>query len=188
VPSNYPRVRKISVELGRFHWIHWTAGMNCIGRHRWQHASYELGNNCKGNLVLDLHWHLKPKFKWSCCRSNITTTINDKWLRTSVSFHRDQQFRTRETEAKYSILFGSTHCIMHNIPCWGPNSRSAGKDVQVFMESKTYYNIHIKSKAIPVIGRGGLYGCKMSRITHCVDNRLIDGGKVVSPTPWGKWL
>jgi hypothetical protein len=39
----------------------------------------------------------------------------------------------------------------------------------------------IKSKAIPVTGRGGLWGCEMLRIPHCLDNRLINGGKVVSP-------
>jgi hypothetical protein len=37
-------------------------------------------------------------------------------------------------------------------------------------------------KAIPVTGRGGLQGCKISRISHWLDNRLTDGGKVVSPT------
>jgi hypothetical protein len=36
-------------------------------------------------------------------------------------------------------------------------------------------------KAIRVTGRGGLYGCRMLRIPHCLDSRLIDGGKVVSP-------
>jgi hypothetical protein len=36
-----------------------------------------------------------------------------------------------------------------------------------------------KSKAIPITGCGGL---EMLRIPHCLDNRLIDGGKVVSPT------
>jgi hypothetical protein len=30
--------------------------------------------------------------------------------------------------------------------------------------------------------RGGLYGCEMLRITHCLDNRLTNGGEVVSPT------
>jgi hypothetical protein len=29
---------------------------------------------------------------------------------------------------------------------------------------------------------GGCEGCEMLRIPHCLDNRLIDGGKVVSPT------
>jgi hypothetical protein len=39
-----------------------------------------------------------------------------------------------------------------------------------------------KSKAVLVIGRGGLYGCEMLRIPHCLDNWLVDGGKVVSTT------
>jgi hypothetical protein len=39
-----------------------------------------------------------------------------------------------------------------------------------------------KSKSIPVTGRGGLQGCKMIRIPHCLANLLTDGGKVVSPT------
>jgi hypothetical protein len=39
-----------------------------------------------------------------------------------------------------------------------------------------------KSKAIPVTGCGGPYGCKMLRIPHCLDSRLTDGGKVVRPT------
>jgi hypothetical protein len=37
-------------------------------------------------------------------------------------------------------------------------------------------------KAIPVTSREGLSGCKMLKIPHCLDNRLTDGGKVVSPT------
>jgi hypothetical protein len=40
----------------------------------------------------------------------------------------------------------------------------------------------IKSKAIPVAGRGGPQGCEMLRIPHCLDKRLVDGGEVVSPT------
>jgi hypothetical protein len=36
------------------------------------------------------------------------------------------------------------------------------------------------NKSIPVTGRGGLYGCEMLRIPHCLNNRLTDGGKVVS--------
>jgi hypothetical protein len=39
-----------------------------------------------------------------------------------------------------------------------------------------------KSKAIPVTGRGGLQGCEMLRISHCLDNRLTDFGEVVSAT------
>jgi hypothetical protein len=33
-----------------------------------------------------------------------------------------------------------------------------------------------------VTGRGGLWGCKMLRIPPCLDSRLTDGGKIVSPT------
>jgi hypothetical protein len=38
-----------------------------------------------------------------------------------------------------------------------------------------------KSKAIPITGCGWLHACEMLRIPHCLDNRLTDGGKVVSP-------
>jgi hypothetical protein len=38
------------------------------------------------------------------------------------------------------------------------------------------YSWKKKSKVIPVTGRGGMYGCKMSRFTHCLDNRFKDGG------------
>jgi hypothetical protein len=37
-------------------------------------------------------------------------------------------------------------------------------------------------KAIPVTGRGGPYGCETSRFPHLLDNRLTDGGEVVSLT------
>jgi hypothetical protein len=40
----------------------------------------------------------------------------------------------------------------------------------------------VKSKAIPVTGLGGLLSSEMLRITHCLDNRLTDVGKVASPT------
>jgi hypothetical protein len=38
------------------------------------------------------------------------------------------------------------------------------------------------AKAIPVTCRGGLWCCQMLKIPHCLDSRLTDGGKVVSPT------
>jgi hypothetical protein len=37
-----------------------------------------------------------------------------------------------------------------------------------------------KGKAIPVTGRGEPYGCETSRFPHFLDNRLTDGGEVVS--------
>jgi hypothetical protein len=39
-----------------------------------------------------------------------------------------------------------------------------------------------ESKGIPLTGRGDPYGCEMLRFPHFLDNRLIDGGKAVSPT------
>jgi hypothetical protein len=45
-----------------------------------------------------------------------------------------------------------------------------------------YIYIYIKDKAIPVTGRGGPQGCETSRIPHFLDNRLTDGGEVLSLT------
>jgi hypothetical protein len=39
-----------------------------------------------------------------------------------------------------------------------------------------------KGKAIPVTGREGPQGCETSRLPHFLDNRLTDGGEVVSYT------
>jgi hypothetical protein len=39
-----------------------------------------------------------------------------------------------------------------------------------------------KIKPLPVTDRGGLYGCEVLRIPHCLDNWLTTGGKVVRPT------
>jgi hypothetical protein len=38
------------------------------------------------------------------------------------------------------------------------------------------------NKDIPVSGHGGPSGCERLRLPHYLDKRLIDGGKVVSPT------
>jgi hypothetical protein len=40
-----------------------------------------------------------------------------------------------------------------------------------------------KGKAILVTGRGGPYGCETSRLPHFLDNRVTDGGEVISLTP-----
>jgi hypothetical protein len=39
-----------------------------------------------------------------------------------------------------------------------------------------------KVKAIPVTGRDGPYGCETSRLPYFLENRLTDGGEVVSLT------
>jgi hypothetical protein len=38
------------------------------------------------------------------------------------------------------------------------------------------------SKGIPVRGREGPWGCETSSLPHYLEDQLIDGGKVVSPT------
>jgi hypothetical protein len=43
-------------------------------------------------------------------------------------------------------------------------------------------NFTRKGKAIPVTGRGGPQGCETSRLPHFLDNRLTDGGEIVSLT------
>jgi hypothetical protein len=40
-----------------------------------------------------------------------------------------------------------------------------------------------KGKAIPVTGRASTQGCETSRFPHFLENRLTDGGEVVSLTP-----
>jgi hypothetical protein len=40
----------------------------------------------------------------------------------------------------------------------------------------------IKGKIMPVTGRGGPHGCETSKLPHFLDNRLTDGGEVVSLT------
>jgi hypothetical protein len=39
-----------------------------------------------------------------------------------------------------------------------------------------------KGKDILVTGHGGPWGCERLRLPHYLDKRLLDGGKVVSPT------
>jgi hypothetical protein len=50
---------------------------------------------------------------------------------------------------------------------------------QKWGKKKKYIYIYIY---IPVKGRGGHWGWEMLRISHCIDNRITDGGKFVSLT------
>jgi hypothetical protein len=45
-----------------------------------------------------------------------------------------------------------------------------------------YIKGKVKGKAIPVTGREDPEGCETSRFPHFLDNRLTDGGEVISPT------
>jgi hypothetical protein len=42
--------------------------------------------------------------------------------------------------------------------------------------------VKLKKWSYTVTASGGLCGCWMLRIPHCLDNRLTEGGEVVSPT------
>jgi hypothetical protein len=44
-------------------------------------------------------------------------------------------------------------------------------------------NKYKKRKAISVTGRGDPWGCETSRLPHFLENRITDGGEVVSLTP-----
>jgi hypothetical protein len=46
----------------------------------------------------------------------------------------------------------------------------------LLFHSKYPKNKKEKGKAIPVTGRGGLYGCEKLRIPYCIGNWLTDGG------------
>jgi hypothetical protein len=43
---------------------------------------------------------------------------------------------------------------------------------------------YLKLKLSPETSHDGLQVCEMLRIPHCLDSRLTDGDKVVSPTHW----
>jgi hypothetical protein len=46
--------------------------------------------------------------------------------------------------------------------------------------SSVEHLVYLRGKAIPVTGREGPWGCERPRLPHFLDNRLTDGGKVVS--------
>jgi hypothetical protein len=51
-----------------------------------------------------------------------------------------------------------------------------------FTGSSSYIGKNKRRKAIPVTGSGGLCDCETSRLPPFLDNRLIDGGELVSLT------
>jgi hypothetical protein len=77
-------------------------------------------------------------------------------------------------------IFSELSRLRNAINCTYPRNishRAIGVSCEV-RTSPTYIEIEL----FPVTGRGGLLGCEMLRIPHCVDNRLTDGGQVVSLT------
>jgi hypothetical protein len=72
-----------------------------------------------------------------------------------------------------------------------------GLQVQKFLHSCSWMEFEVffipsapTYMSIPVTGSGDLQHCEMLMISHCLDNQLTDGGKVVSLTqrprssPW----
>jgi hypothetical protein len=41
-------------------------------------------------------------------------------------------------------------------------------------------NLEKKSKPVPITGRGGVQGCEMLRIPHCLDNRLTVNWEILA--------
>jgi hypothetical protein len=98
----------------------------------------------------------------------------------------------------------SCHSIITDLP--GKSDRNLGHDIgqldksqteELQTEKKEQYTriwrtakitLHIlckrvkEGKAIPTIDREGPQDCETSRFPHFLDNRLTDGGEVVSPT------
>jgi hypothetical protein len=54
----------------------------------------------------------------------------------------------------------------------------------VFLSS----NSEVNGKGILVTGCGGPYGCEAPRFPHFLENRLTDGGEVVSLTGWPPFI
>jgi hypothetical protein len=94
----------------------------------------------------------------------------------------DQRFSSgvpRDTTFPRALPSAPRDCGMRGTIVWG--RIHIWKETMLTITEKGRCNRPENGKAIPVTGRGGLYGCEMLRIPHCLDNRLTDGGKVVSP-------
>jgi hypothetical protein len=66
-----------------------------------------------------------------------------------------------------------------------PSFIKIGSGIQNLIGGNTQtYRQHVDliGKAIPVTGRGGPYVCETSRFPHFLENRLTDGGEIVSLT------
>jgi hypothetical protein len=75
-------------------------------------------------------------------------------------------------EEHYRATLNSQNCFQFNLP-----GLNAIEIRWVVSEMK-----RVKSKAIPVTGRGGPYCCETLRLPHFLDSWLTDGGEVASST------
>jgi hypothetical protein len=79
------------------------------------------------------------------------------------------------------------NCSMSNTCSFLENLHTDGSEVvsltrrpaALYHTEKFLVKSKKKTKAIRITGLGGLECCEMLRVPHCLDNRLIDGGKYV---------
>jgi hypothetical protein len=78
------------------------------------------------------------------------------------------------TSSKWSLPFRFFRLIfcMHHLIVW---ATCAAHLILLVL-------IKVKGKVIPVTDHGGPQGCEMLRVPHYLDNRITDGGEVVSLT------
>jgi hypothetical protein len=117
-------------------------------------------NVCKSGLQQSYARLLSAKQQEMTCYSTQTTK--------PVSQLSNKFSVVNETE-RFSAMFTRTRLWIHA----GPNELSLHL-TQAIMD--TLYKINTKQKkkyckAIPVTGRGGLWGCVLSRIPHCLGKR-----------------
>jgi hypothetical protein len=75
-----------------------------------------------------------------------------------------------------------TNCLMPEKLQWQKYSETKFQSLQI--NSLKYIMIKGKDKAVTVTDCEGPLGCERSRLPHLLDNRLRDGGKAPSLTPW----
>jgi hypothetical protein len=91
-----------------------------------------------------------------------------------------QKQRASKSVLQKTAIYTQLAAILHMFPDamgWARNLLSSS----VWSVSLTTDILYYKGKAIPVTGHEGPLGCETSRLPHFLENRLKDGGEVVSP-------
>jgi hypothetical protein len=74
----------------------------------------------------------------------------------------------------------SKNPVIQNVIHDRQNPLEYRKEIPLINRSNSTRFLWIKSKAVPVRGREGPYGCETSRLPHFLDNRLTNSCEVVS--------
>jgi hypothetical protein len=93
---------------------------------------------------------------------------------TFVCFQRVTRHCNHRCENLNSYIVSETYAWRHN--------SGAARHFRLSLNPREGTEELVSTTAIPVTGCGGLQGCGMLRIPHCLGSRLTDGGKVVSLT------